>query len=257
MINIKNIILENKKRVMTGVGLILVVVSILLINNFYLIWAILGISYIIGVYETTKLIKIEDKNFVLGFSLVVWISTLFIDKLEFLAFLPVILMASYKVYRNEDIKSVFVFIYPTISMIIFLALYKEFGVFALLWLILVVSFTDTFAYFSGKSFGKHKFSPTSPNKTLEGVAGGIIAGTIIGSVAGLYFNGFLYALILSFFVSFFSVFGDLFESYLKRKADVKDSGNIFPGHGGILDRLDGYLFGVIILYIGMKLVWFY
>jgi phosphatidate cytidylyltransferase len=64
----------------------------------------------------------------------------------------------------------------------------------------------------------------------------------------------MYALVLSFLVSFFSVFGDLFESYLKRKADLKDSGNIFPGHGGILDRLDGYMFGVIMLYVGMKLV---
>ena len=129
-----------------------------------------------------------------------------------------------------------------------------FGIFAILWLIIVVAFTDTFAYFSGKYFGKHKFSPTSPNKTLEGVAGGIIAGTIFGSVIGLYFNGFVFAFLLSFFVAFFSVFGDLFESYLKRKADVKDSGNILPGHGGVLDRLDGYLFGVIILYIGLKLI---
>ena len=139
-------------------------------------------------------------------------------------------------------------------MILFLGLYKDFGIYSVVWLIIVVAFTDTFAYFSGKYLGKTKFSPTSPNKTWEGVAGGIIAGTIFGSVAGLYFNGFLFALTLSFFVSFFSVFGDLFESYLKRGANLKDSGNIFPGHGGVLDRLDGYLFGVVILYIGMKLI---
>ena len=116
----------------------------------------------------------------------------------------------------------------------------------------MVAFTDTFAYISGKYLGKTKFSPTSPNKTIEGVAGGILAGTLFGSIAGIYFNGFGYALVVSFLVSFFSVFGDLFESYLKRRAGVKDSGAIFPGHGGILDRLDGYLFGVIIHYVGMK-----
>jgi len=254
MSKVKEAVFGNKQRIVTGIGLILAVVLILAINNFYLMWAILGLAYIIGVYETTKLIKSDDDNLIIGFSAMVWISTLLINQIELLAFLPALLMASHKVYRNEDIKDTFVFIYPTVSMILFLALYKEFGIFSVLWLILVVSFTDTFAYFTGKSLGKHKFSPTSPNKTLEGVAGGIIAGTIMGSVAGLYFNGFLYALILSFFVSFFSVFGDLFESYLKRKADVKDSGNIFPGHGGILDRLDGYLFGVLILYVGMKLV---
>ena len=249
-----NKLFENKQRIITGIGLIFVVGVILLINNFYLMWLILGVAYILGVYETNKLIKTENENFILGFSAIVWISALFMPKLELLAFLPPILIASLKVYKNEDIKDTFIFIYPTVSMILFLALYKDFGVFSILWLILVVAFTDTFAYFTGKSLGKRKFSPTSPNKTLEGVAGGIVAGTIIGSVAGLYFNGFLYALILSFFVSFFSVFGDLFESYLKRKAGVKDSGNIFPGHGGILDRLDGYLFGVVILYVGMKLV---
>lgn len=254
MDKIKNALFGNKQRVVTGIGLISLVVIILAINNFYLMWLVLGMAYILGVYETNKLIEVESKGVVLSLAVVTWIATLFTPQVELLAFLPAILMASHKVYRNENIKDTFVFIYPTVSMILFLALYKEFGVFAVLWLILVVSFTDTFAYFSGKSFGKHKFSPTSPNKTLEGVAGGIIAGTIIGSAAGLYFNGFLYALVLSFFVSFFSVFGDLFESYLKRKADVKDSGNIFPGHGGILDRLDGYLFGVVILFVGMKLV---
>jgi phosphatidate cytidylyltransferase len=254
MDKIKNALFGNKQRIITGVGLISLVVIILAINNFYLMWLVLGMAYILGVYETNKLIEVESKGVVLSLAVVTWIATLFTPQVELLAFLPAILMASHKVYRNENIKDTFVFIYPTVSMILFLALYKEFGVFAVLWLILVVSFTDTFAYFSGKSFGKHKFSPTSPNKTLEGVAGGIIAGTIIGSAAGLYFNGFLYALVLSFFVSFFSVFGDLFESYLKRKADVKDSGNIFPGHGGILDRLDGYLFGVVILFVGMKLV---
>jgi phosphatidate cytidylyltransferase len=254
MNKIKDALFGNKQRIVTGIVLIFIVGLILAINNFYLIWGILGIVYILGIYEMNNLLEIDDKNIVLSIAIFIWIATLFISKIELLAFLPAILIVSYKLYKNENIKDVFVFIYPTVSMILFLALYKEFGIFAILWLILVVSFTDTFAYFSGKTFGKHKFSPISPNKTLEGVAGGIVAGTIIGSIAGLYFNGFLYALILSFFVSFFSVFGDLFESYLKRKAGVKDSGNIFPGHGGIMDRLDGYLFGVVILYVGMKLV---
>jgi phosphatidate cytidylyltransferase len=185
---------------------------------------------------------------------ITWLFTLTTSHIILISFIPALIVASYKAYKNEDMKDVLPFVYPTISMVVFLALYKEFGIVSIVWLIIVVAFTDTFAYFTGKYLGKTKFSPTSPNKTLEGVAGGVIAGTIFGSVAGLYFNGFMYALVLSFLVSVFSVFGDLFESYLKRKADVKDSGNIFPGHGGILDRLDGYLFGVIILYVGMKLV---
>ena len=250
---LKTAIFGNKERIVTGIGLIVALSVILIINNFYVMWLILGAAYIGGVYEAMKLFKLEDK-LILPFSGFVWLSTLVVNDVYLLAFLPPMIIVSYKVYKNENINITLPFIYPTISMILFLSLYKEFGVFSVLWLIVVVAFTDTFAYFSGKYLGKRKFSPTSPNKTLEGVAGGIIAGTIFGSVAGLYFNGFLFSLVLSFLVSFFSVFGDLFESYLKRKADVKDSGNILPGHGGVLDRLDGYLFGVIILYVGMKLV---
>ena len=251
---LKQAVFGNKERVFTGIGLIIALSVILAINNFYLMWLILGVAYVVGVWEVTKLFKIENKNLLTALSAVIWGVALIMPHIELLAFLPAMMMASYKAYKNEEMKEVLPFIYPTVSMILFLALYKDFGVFSVVWLIVVVAFTDTFAYFSGKYLGKTKFSPTSPNKTLEGVAGGIIAGTIFGSVAGLYFNGFIYALVLSFFVSFFSVFGDLFESYLKRKADVKDSGNILPGHGGVLDRLDGYLFGVIVLYVGMKLV---
>ncbi len=251
---LKQAVFGNKERVFTGIGLIIALSVILAINNFYLMWLILGIAYVVGVWEVTKLFKIENENLITALSAVIWGVALVMPHIELLAFLPAMMMASYKAYKNEEMKEVLPFIYPTVSMILFLALYKDFGVFSVIWLIVVVAFTDTFAYFSGKYLGKTKFSPTSPNKTLEGVAGGIIAGTIFGSVAGLYFNGFIYALVLSFFVSFFSVFGDLFESYLKRKAEVKDSGNILPGHGGVLDRLDGYLFGVIVLYVGMKLV---
>jgi len=251
---LKEAVFGNKERVFTGIALILGLVVILAINNFYLMWAILGVAYIIGLFEVNKLFGIDEKKDIIVLGILTWISLLMVKDVMLVAFIPAMVYASYKAYKNEDMKAVLPFIYPTVGMILFFALYKDFGVFAIVWLIIAVAFTDTFAYFSGKYLGKTKFSPTSPNKTLEGVAGGIIAGTIFGSVAGLFFDGFLFALILSFFVSFFSVFGDLFESYLKRKAGVKDSGNLFPGHGGILDRLDGYLFGVIILYIGMKII---
>jgi len=251
---LKDAVFGNKERVFTGIALIAVLSVILAFNNFYLIWGVLGIAYIIGLFEVSKLFKIENNKTIIFLGFLTWLSLLSIKDVSLVAFVPAMIMASLKAYKNEDMKDVLPFIYPTIGMVLFFGLYVKFGIYSIVWLILVVAFTDTFAYFSGKYLGKRKFSPTSPNKTLEGVGGGIIFGTIFGSVAGLYFNGFLFALILSFFVSFFSVFGDLFESYLKRKADVKDSGNILPGHGGVLDRLDGYLFGSIVLYIGMSLV---
>ena len=124
---------------------------------------------------------------------------------------------------------------------------------SLLWLLVVVAGTDVGAYFVGKSIGTTKFCETSPNKTLEGVAGGVIAAAILGVIFSPENIGFFTALFISLVVAIASIFGDLFESYLKREANTKDSGNILPGHGGILDRTDGYLFGGVIMLVLLRL----
>ena len=143
--------------------------------------------------------------------------------------------------------------YPIVSYLFLLSLYISFGMESLLWLVAVVAGTDIGAYFVGKSVGKTQFCATSPNKTLEGVFGGIIVAAILGIVFSPEYIGFFAAFIISLIVAAASVFGDLFESYLKREADVKDSGDILPGHGGILDRSDGYLFGGILLLILLRM----
>ena len=104
---------------------------------------------------------------------------------------------------------------------------------------------DVGAYFAGKAIGKTKLSPNvSPKKTVEGLVGGVILSLI---VAGTYvfislgnpsISDYLTYGILSIIISLASVIGDLFESVLKRLANVKDSGRLLPGHGGILDRID-------------------
>ena len=143
-------------------------------------------------------------------------------------------------------------LYPTASFLFLLSLYNEFGIESLLWLLMVVAGADVGAYFVGKGLGKHKFCETSPNKTWEGVAGGMIVAALLGTFFALDALSIWGALFVSVIVAFASVFGDLFESYLKRVADVKDSGNILPGHGGILDRTDGYLFGGIIMLVLLR-----
>ncbi|NQY95402.1 MAG: phosphatidate cytidylyltransferase, partial [Campylobacteraceae bacterium] len=110
------------------------------------------------------------------------------------------------------------------------------------------------AYFVGKGLGKHQFCETSPNKTWEGVAGGMIVSAALGTYFALDSLSLFGALVVSVIVAFASVFGDLFESYLKREANVKDSGDILPGHGGILDRTDGYLFGGIIMLVLLRAI---
>lgn len=112
----------------------------------------------------------------------------------------------------------------------------------------MVAAADTGAYFSGRRFGRHKLSPTvSPNKTWEGFAGGVLAccavawvslAIIGGSNVELNASSWLLVTAGAALLASYSVVGDLFESMMKRQADMKDSGTLLPGHGGILDRID-------------------
>ena len=118
-------------------------------------------------------------------------------------------------------------------------------------MIFIVIASDSGAYFVGKAFGRIEFSKSSPNKTLEGVIGGFVFALIVSFIYAKIFTNLEWKEILAttIVVSVFGVFGDLFESYLKRRANVKDSGTIFPGHGGVLDRIDGYMFGAIAMFL--------
>ena len=97
-----------------------------------------------------------------------------------------------------------------------------------------------------------RFSETSPNKTLEGVVGGIVIATLGGLAVGIGVVDTAVAVAVSFATAVSAVYGDLYESYLKRKAGVKDSGSVLPGHGGVLDRIDGYLFGAVVMVILLR-----
>lgn len=117
-------------------------------------------------------------------------------------------------------------------------------------LFILVWANDTFAYLTGKWIGKHKlFERISPKKTWEGFAGGILFAMIAGIILayifdGSYFNMMVYGLI----VGVIGTLGDLVQSMLKRSVHVKDSGSILPGHGGVLDRFDGVLFVVPVIF---------
>lgn len=114
------------------------------------------------------------------------------------------------------------------------------GLELLLWAFLVTWSTDIGAYFAGRRFGKRKLAPTiSPGKTVEGLYGGIAAATLIGGAWALSMNLGKPLLILAPIFALAAQGGDLFESKMKRRAGVKDSGSWLPGHGGVLDRLDG------------------
>ena len=122
--------------------------------------------------------------------------------------------------------------------------------------ILVFTF-DTFAYLIGLPFGRHKILPSiSPKKSWEGFFGGSVATIVLAYFTYPYFtfeNSRL-ALIMSIALPFTATIGDFIESYYKRESGVKDSGNIIPGHGGILDRMDSFMVTIPVIYIIIKLL---
>ena len=116
----------------------------------------------------------------------------------------------------------------------------EHGLYLLVWTFIVTWSTDIGAYFAGRSFGKRKLAPTiSPNKTVEGLFGGIAAATLLGGAWTLAMGLGPALLALAPVLAIAAQAGDLFESGMKRRAGIKDSGAWLPGHGGALDRLDG------------------
>lgn len=119
------------------------------------------------------------------------------------------------------------------------------AVFILVWT------NDVFAYLTGKYFGKTKLiEHISPNKTWEGTIGGIVVTMLAGTFFGFYVyeNPFLW-IFGSFIIALSAIYGDLFESKIKRSLNVKDSGTILPGHGGILDRFDATFFAIPFFYV--------
>lgn len=137
------------------------------------------------------------------------------------------------------------------------------------WIVLLygsVWASDSLAYYVGKGIGRHKlYYAVSPNKTLEGAIGSILGGTVasilIAWLIGLYNSqGFLGSIsplkigLLGLLIGFITIIGDLVESMFKRDAKIKDSGSILPGHGGLLDKLDGALFAGPVMYIYLLLI---
>jgi phosphatidate cytidylyltransferase len=125
----------------------------------------------------------------------------------------------------------------------------------LLLLMVVIVVSDSAQYYTGRAFGRRALAPTiSPKKTVEGAIGGVVFGTLATVIGGRYvFNSPVWVLaLLGAALSLLGIVGDLFESLLKRSAGVKDSSNLIPGHGGVLDRIDSWLFAAPVYYVFIR-----
>ena len=171
-----------------------------------------------------------------------------------------LILSIYSVIKDTEVKTITHYLFLLLGLGIGSGsiVYSDIVSFTLLvYLALIVSFTDIFAFFFGIRFGKHKLAPTiSPKKSWEGSFFGTLLGSATGITLVLLANvpildelTIVQLVILSILVSIFGQIGDLFASKIKRSVGVKDFGYLFPGHGGILDRFDSLLMA------GLVLIW--
>lgn len=258
---------ETLTRAISGIVYILLLLCATLYANITFKWLIIFFLFV-ATYEFAKIYKINQLGSLclsLFFTIPIinnnisfqeFIPYTLIFEIPFLFYLMYDLFkGEFKIYTNKIVKFVFLIGYVIFPFLILTQLplvhnsYEPnivIGMFILIWI------NDTFAYICGKSFGKRKlFEKMSPKKTIEGFIGGLVFTLFASYILSIYFTFFGLStwLITALLVSSFGTIGDLVESKFKRQANVKDSGSIMPGHGGILDRLDSVIFATPFLFL--------
>ncbi|MCD1119046.1 phosphatidate cytidylyltransferase [Chryseobacterium turcicum] len=245
-----------------------------LVQQQYLYYGLITFLLLVGTWECMKIMKFGDgyEKWVV-FPLVLFIFYVFSKRYfqhgfyfdfrlsEILAIsLTLIAVITLFKFSNElyidSGKLIFTVIYVALPFSFALGLPKYSSIdntFSLevIFLFILIWSSDTFAYLVGKFFGKHKMAPTiSPKKTWEGYIGGVVLTLVLSYFVEQYqpqLRGNW--MVVGFLIAAFAPLGDLVESQLKRNFGVKDSGNIIPGHGGVLDRLDSFLICVPVVYL--------
>lgn len=258
----------------------LIFVALLISSVFYsqtAIYAVFTIFGIVCLYEFSKLIALRGAVHYIIFLIILGVfvfwkyfqpelkieeATLIL--LVFSMFVSLFLIRdlfSKKIIPQTDFKKYLLTTFYMSSSIVFLLLiptvkdtyepYIILGSFILVWV------NDSFAYLTGKNFGKQKlFARISPKKTVEGFLGGLLFSCVASYFIAKFTHTLSFSswLILAVIISSIGTIGDLIQSKFKRQANVKDSGTILPGHGGIFDRLDSMIFSAPFIYLFLKIV---
>ena len=271
-----------KKRVITGVGYVLVVATMFLLRQFvdYRLFNILTFFWMIaGTFEVARAVRpwaVKD-NFQISLifsgasvALYALFSQYFsalhgglavVGLAVFFVVSTLVLCLINKKDGKTFLISALPFVYPTLFMLTMLLandLGKDIGFIAMLLIYVISPLSDTFAFLVGSLIGGKKLCPKlSPKKTWSGAIGGTLGGAI-GSIIVYFifkdrivfdhFSPVILFAIIGVVGSILTIVGDLFESFVKRRAGIKDMGNILPGHGGAMDRMDGSMFLSVFIY---------
>ncbi len=269
-----------KTRIISGAVYVAILTVFFLLRQLVHPWIFHLLTYffiVVGTYElarATKKVTIKGTEIMAVIFSILFVPVYFIFEhfvsgshgftfACYLTALMVIINLFLAINSNADLKktcwTILNYLYPTMLLVTML-LANDMGdnAFIVLLLAFVISpISDTFAYFVGCKIGGKKLCPKlSPKKTWSGAIGGTIGGMIFALIAGLIvrpnlnvFSPAVFYFLVGLLASVVNIFGDLTESYIKRKMRIKDMGKIMPGHGGVLDRIDGTMFVIVVLYI--------
>ena len=253
----------NKKRILTTIIGLPIIIFIMVLNKPILISILMAIVGIRAIYELSNCAKNKNHKIISWIGYIYAILIGFINiipiKLEYALYsilVTIIILFLHVIITNgkitfEDISYTLFGLIYLIGFTSFIPLiYSLNNGNILIWYVFIAAWgTDTFAYLIGKHFGKHKFSKISPNKTIEGCSAGTIGAitlTIIYTIfINNYFNieiSFVTVAIMGLLLSLIGQVGDFAASVIKRHFEVKDFSNLFPGHGGMIDRIDSVIF---------------
>jgi len=267
-----------KVRIITGIVGVAVAVSALIFISTAYFGILISLFSLIAVYEILKVAQVKNKGIILFSVLFAAAAPSFIEydllsKLNlpfssviiiFIILMLIMMLAQYDTTRFEHVAVAFfaslAVPFSLSTLILLRDVYIEYpgrfekthGLYLVILVLLCSWLTDTFAYFTGVKFGKHKLCPKiSPKKTIEGAVGGIILTALFNFIILIAFNKLAFKTVLlplwaiipiSILLSIISMFGDLSASTIKRNYGIKDFGKFFPGHGGVMDRFDSVLF---------------
>lgn len=246
-----------KTRILTAIGILSVIIPCLIFGG---IFSELLISLIvsIGTYEYVKLSLVKNNKLLTILLIILELIGLYLPKELVLPYIGIITMIllSLPIF-SQTVKSSDIFLYISFATFLiivgnaFREIYNTNSIY--IWLIILATYAcDTFAYFTGRFLGKHKLNERiSPKKTIEGSIGGWFFGLLLTLGFWKLFmvrEQFVLALLSGIFLPIFGQLGDLAFSAIKRHFNIKDYGNLLPGHGGVLDRVDSLLFNLICFY---------
>lgn len=239
------------------IGIILLI--FLLLSPKYLFSIALFFVTIIGLNELFNAMKVSSSSFkLIGFLTAIPFMFFYNDANIFKFSLYLLIIGAFTLvvleYSKRSVQDIYITVVGSLFVVFLIShILKVYDLYygnLLIWLIFLSAWsTDTFAFFFGKKFGKHKITSISPNKTVEGSIAGLIASiiiiTIYGYILQTYYNisfPIYHYIAMGTLCGILAQFGDLSASLLKRSANVKDFGNFMPGHGGFIDRFDSILF---------------